>query len=146
VTHNYIGRICPFCQFTVKNDITLVICSTCGIPHHLECWELNGGCTIFGCKETTFHSADGKGVNSSLNVPANNQTADGRGRGINVLLGAALVITLLAFTVVLFSYINVSSDRSEATANLVSTANDSSQTSAAPEKVQHFGFTRHSTP
>ena len=26
------------------------VCPECGIPHHAECWEENGGCTTFGCR------------------------------------------------------------------------------------------------
>jgi hypothetical protein len=28
-----------------------VLCDRCGAPHHAECWEYNGGCAIFGCRE-----------------------------------------------------------------------------------------------
>lgn len=24
-------------------------CPSCGIPHHTECWQENGGCTVLGC-------------------------------------------------------------------------------------------------
>ncbi len=27
-----------------------VVCATCKTPHHRDCWEFIGGCSIFGCK------------------------------------------------------------------------------------------------
>ena len=44
------GKTCPYCQFPIKGDSNLAICSQCGIPHHLECWQENGKCTTFGCR------------------------------------------------------------------------------------------------
>ena len=26
-----------------------VACSICGSPHHADCWDFNGGCSVFGC-------------------------------------------------------------------------------------------------
>ncbi len=45
-----IGKSCPYCQYPIKIDSEVVICSDCLIPHHQECWQENGGCTTFGCK------------------------------------------------------------------------------------------------
>ncbi len=44
-----VGKTCPYCQFPLKADSDVTICSVCGIPHHLECWAENGGCTTYGC-------------------------------------------------------------------------------------------------
>lgn len=44
-----LGKTCPFCQTPMKPGVDLVTCSECGMPHHAECWEANGGCTTFGC-------------------------------------------------------------------------------------------------
>lgn len=30
-----------------------VLCTTCRTPHHRDCWEFIGGCSIFGCKGKT---------------------------------------------------------------------------------------------
>lgn len=27
-----------------------VLCAACGTPHHLECWDYNQGCAIYGCR------------------------------------------------------------------------------------------------
>ncbi len=45
-----IGKACPYCQFPIKHDSNVVVCSRCQIPHHRECWEENNGCTTFGCQ------------------------------------------------------------------------------------------------
>ncbi len=46
----HIGKTCPFCQFPIKQDSETILCSSCQIPHHRECWLENGGCTTFGCR------------------------------------------------------------------------------------------------
>lgn len=42
-------EVCPFCQTEIAPDAERVVCSSCGIPHHRECWQENGGCTTYGC-------------------------------------------------------------------------------------------------
>jgi len=27
-----------------------IFCTACGMPHHEDCYQENGGCTVFGCK------------------------------------------------------------------------------------------------
>jgi len=43
------GKTCPYCQTPIKPNVPVHVCDACGIPHHLECWQQNGGCTTFGC-------------------------------------------------------------------------------------------------
>ena len=40
--------ICPYCQTGVKES-EAKLCPVCGMPHHAECWQENGGCTVYGC-------------------------------------------------------------------------------------------------
>ncbi len=43
--------ICPYCRSEVAPEQPDArLCEGCGTPHHLECYEENGGCTLFGCK------------------------------------------------------------------------------------------------
>jgi Prokaryotic RING finger family 1 len=42
------SAVCPYCRTEVDNSVRCPICTT---PHHPECWEENGGCTVFGCSE-----------------------------------------------------------------------------------------------
>lgn len=43
------GRTCPYDQAVIKPGQEVVVCSQCGVAHHKECWEANGGCTSVGC-------------------------------------------------------------------------------------------------
>ena len=38
---------CPYCRSEL--DEQALECPGCGTPHHPECFEENGGCTVFGC-------------------------------------------------------------------------------------------------
>jgi len=43
--------ICPYCRTEiVESEGAAAFCGGCGTPHHRECYEENGGCTLFGCK------------------------------------------------------------------------------------------------
>ncbi len=41
---------CTICGEQVLAD--MVYCKRCKTPHHGECWEYAGGCSVFGCQET----------------------------------------------------------------------------------------------
>jgi hypothetical protein len=45
------NKTCPYCQSRLKKGADFIVCSNCGTPHHRECWDENGGCTTYGCKE-----------------------------------------------------------------------------------------------
>ena len=44
--------MCKVCGESIV-DAPKVRCSTCKTPHHRDCWEFVGGCSIFGCKGKT---------------------------------------------------------------------------------------------
>ncbi len=111
MSQGYIGKTCPFCQFPLKADSEVLKCPACKVPHHKECWQENGGCTTFGCRETACQPAAGDRLEISFDEPSGREPAPARGRGVNRLLAAALVIILLAFAGVVFAYINLLSDR-----------------------------------
>ena len=48
---DYIGKICPVCHEEIKQGERVVICPSCEIPHHSNCWESNKGCSTFGCAQ-----------------------------------------------------------------------------------------------
>lgn len=56
--NNYIRKVCPFCKTEFTEGDEIVVCSSCDMPHHKECWIENQGCTTFGCMGT-IKSADG---------------------------------------------------------------------------------------
>jgi hypothetical protein len=42
--------VCPYCNTEIEEtDPNKTACPTCGAAHHGECWQENGGCTVFGC-------------------------------------------------------------------------------------------------
>ncbi len=43
---------CQVCGDEIRED--LVFCRRCKTPHHRECWQYNGACSVFGCGETRF--------------------------------------------------------------------------------------------
>ncbi len=41
---------CPYCRMTLEEaEGQITICPGCETPHHTDCFEENGGCTVFGC-------------------------------------------------------------------------------------------------
>lgn len=43
---------CQVCGEDILSD--MVFCRRCKTPHHLDCWQYNGSCSIFGCQETRY--------------------------------------------------------------------------------------------
>jgi hypothetical protein len=42
--------VCPYCRGTIDASVEEPkVCPGCGTPHHADCFEENGGCTVFGC-------------------------------------------------------------------------------------------------
>ncbi len=46
---DFIGKNCPFCKGIIDETTDFVVCKECNMPHHVECWNENQGCTTFGC-------------------------------------------------------------------------------------------------
>jgi hypothetical protein len=44
---------CQICGVTLAQG-KVVRCVKCVTPHHLDCWEFNGRCSIFACGESSF--------------------------------------------------------------------------------------------
>jgi TM2 domain-containing membrane protein YozV len=40
--------VCPYCRGPIGAGESFE-CSGCGTPHHQDCYQENGGCTVFGC-------------------------------------------------------------------------------------------------
>jgi hypothetical protein len=45
-----LDKTCPYCKFPIKNLFNVKVCPLCDMPHHIECWQENCGCTTLGCK------------------------------------------------------------------------------------------------
>ncbi len=45
------AALCPYCREALHTpETTTIFCTSCGTPHHADCYEENGGCTVFGCQ------------------------------------------------------------------------------------------------
>jgi hypothetical protein len=44
--------VCQVCGEEIVSD--MVYCRRCFTPHHLECWQYNGLCSTYGCRESRF--------------------------------------------------------------------------------------------
>ncbi len=42
--HRYAYDNCPVCGLSFEADDDVVVCPSCGTPHHRECYKNNGGC------------------------------------------------------------------------------------------------------
>lgn len=42
---------CPVCSEIL---VTMVVCKRCRTPHHEDCWNYYGGCSVYGCRETVY--------------------------------------------------------------------------------------------
>jgi TM2 domain-containing membrane protein YozV len=43
--------VCPYCRMPFDAaSPPKIFCTACGMPHHEDCYQENGGCTVFGCK------------------------------------------------------------------------------------------------
>lgn len=40
---------CAYCKEEMTNESEITHCLQCGTPHHRECFDLNAGCSVFGC-------------------------------------------------------------------------------------------------
>lgn len=43
-------EVCPYCRMPFdEQSPPKIFCTACGMPHHEDCYQENGGCTVFGC-------------------------------------------------------------------------------------------------
>lgn len=47
-----VGETCPYCRFPIKPGEPVQICPSCSVAHHRDCWQENGGCTVYGCRSS----------------------------------------------------------------------------------------------
>ncbi len=40
---------CPYCRSPFESGEEQTVCEGCETPHHADCYQENGGCTVFGC-------------------------------------------------------------------------------------------------
>ncbi len=49
MVYSAVGKNCPYCQFPIKKESEVKWCPVCEMPHHIDCWKENKGCTTFAC-------------------------------------------------------------------------------------------------
>jgi len=42
-------QYCGYCKEQINQTDGIIYCASCSTPHHKECFQLNGKCTVFGC-------------------------------------------------------------------------------------------------
>jgi hypothetical protein len=52
--------ICKVCGEGINGD--MVFCRRCKTPHHADCWQFNGCCSVYGCGETVYLTPQPAGV------------------------------------------------------------------------------------
>ena len=68
------NAVCPYCRTEIDtaDDGGGMECSSCGTPHHRDCFTENGGCTVFGCGQAPADepkiSLTGQEISSPLAV------------------------------------------------------------------------------
>ena len=45
------STVCAICQSKLRDDETKTACSDCHTDYHLECWQENRGCAVYGCPQ-----------------------------------------------------------------------------------------------
>ena len=50
------GKPCPYCHTVIKPTHTTKECPECSAIYHIECWNENKGCSVFGCKQNPLNS------------------------------------------------------------------------------------------
>lgn len=46
------ARVCSYCQSHLAEGEPVSVCPDCAAGYHPECWQENGGCAVYGCKQT----------------------------------------------------------------------------------------------
>jgi hypothetical protein len=63
--------LCPYCRSSIEeSDVNRIDCPGCGTPHHRDCFDENGGCTIFGCSSAPPPEVKVTIAGPELDVPA----------------------------------------------------------------------------
>ena len=62
---------CPICGCAFEEMDEIRICPDCKVPHHVECWTENRGCSTYGCASAAHqetHTTETAGKGSDVNA------------------------------------------------------------------------------
>ncbi len=63
--------VCPYCRMAFDEaGPAKIYCTACGVPHHEDCYQENGGCTVFGCARAPADDPKLQVSHSDLNAVA----------------------------------------------------------------------------
>ncbi len=63
--------LCPYCRMAFDEaGPAKIYCTACGVPHHEDCYQENGGCTVFGCSRAPADDPKLQVSQSDLNAVA----------------------------------------------------------------------------
>src|SRR5215471_18238494 len=63
--------VCPYCRMPFDDQAPpKIYCTACGVPHHEDCYQENGGCTVFGCSRAPADDPKLQVSYSDLNAAA----------------------------------------------------------------------------
>ena len=134
-----IDRVCRFCGQSLNIPISdtpagkrVNVCSACKTPHHLECWQINKGCTTLECSNNPS-SISRTGANLPETViitlppqvtpqTAQNHNPDLRNGGrLTLIMLIGLPLGLLLFNILGTGIIFGSSDNQLPNADIITT-------------------------
>src|SRR5262245_57166104 len=68
--------VCPYCRMPFDEpEPPKIFCTACGVPHHEDCYQENGGCTVFGCARAPADDPKLHVSQNDLNAVATSQMA-----------------------------------------------------------------------
>lgn len=66
-----IGKPCPYCHTIIKPTQQTRVCPACSATFHVECWNENKGCAVFGCSQNPLTSVKNTGKHIDKPVDPN---------------------------------------------------------------------------
>lgn len=82
--------VCPYCRmpFEEGDAPAKIYCTACGVPHHEDCYQENGGCTVFGCARAPADDPKLQVSYSDLNAAAMAQPATPVQQAVAPIIGS----------------------------------------------------------
>ncbi len=88
---------CPYCLSEIQTGENVILCPSCGRPHHSDCWAANGyHCAMFECNGSGHLSArrfgGNQGQHDTISIPGTGTQSTRTSNGLFGLGASAAVI------------------------------------------------------